>query len=85
MGDAWIIDLLKYSPVPVACLIVIYKLVCVFIKHMEARDAVLAAIGDNCHRIQKMAIEAMNSNTKQLGRVESLLARINGDWPKVGK
>lgn len=78
MADAWLIDLLKYSPVPVACLIVIYKLVVVFIKHMEQRDETLKLIGRDCHEIQRMAIDAMNRNTEQQARVEVLLNRING-------
>ncbi len=78
MGDAWIIDLIKYSPVPVACLIVIYKLVHTFLHHIEKRDAVLKTISDGCHEVQRNAIESMNRNTEQLGRVEVLLTRING-------
>lgn len=78
MGDAWIIDLIKYSPVPVACLIVIYKLVHTFLHHIEKRDDVLKTISDGCHEVQRNAIESMNRNTEQLGRVEVLLTRING-------
>ena len=85
MGDAWIIDLLKYSPVPVACLIVIYKLVCVFIAHMETRDTLLSEIGESCHSIQRLAIDAINKNTEQQGRVEILLMRLNGKAPQVIK
>ena len=79
MSDAnWIIDLVKYSPVPVACLVVIYKLVHLFLRHLEVRDKLLKTLGDSCHEVQRSAIEAINRTTQQMGRVEVMLTRMNG-------
>lgn len=78
MSEPWIIDLAKYAPVPVACLIVIYKLVHTFLHHIEKRDEMLKTISDGCHEVQKDAIASMNRNTETLGRVELVLSRLNG-------
>ena len=82
MSEAWLLDLIKFAPVPIVCLVVIYKLVNSFLRHMELRDAVLKTISDGCHSVQRDAIESMRRNTEQLGRVEAVLTRMNGG--KIG-
>ena len=78
MESSLMSELFKYAPVPIGCLVVIYMLVKVFIRHLEKRDAVLRELGHDCHKIQRDAIASINENSRVLGQVTECLNRING-------
>ena len=78
METSLLFELIKYAPVPIGCLVVIYMLVKIFLKHLEKRDEVLKEIGHTCHDVQPRSIEAINDNSKVLGQVMECLNRLNG-------
>lgn len=94
MVETILTGIIKSSPIAAALLIVVIvyvraqnKGLTTFLQAMSERDQKLTQISDRCHKVQvetsKVTADAINHNSKVLGKVERALDRVNGYGTKL--
>ena len=74
MDLSWVAEAAKQIPALLVLVFLIHK----FLKYLIKRDEALEGISEQCHKVQRDAIEAIKQNSRALGEVSVLLKRLNG-------